>query len=93
MITFWIGFFLAAFGVAWAVGHSRASRGLREWIFERTPLFVDLLECPGCLGFYLGFAFGLWELHTFTGALFLGFATVGSNVILGRLTGVMPTES
>lgn len=66
---------------------------LRRWL-------VDLLQCPACLGFWIGVTFALadpWvfgaavalginHLPVFGTALFFGLATTASNFILGVIT-------
>lgn len=66
---------------------------LRRWL-------VDLLQCPACLGFWIGATFALadpWvlgaavalgvsHLPVFVTALLLGLVTTASNFILGVIT-------
>ena len=90
MIHF-IGYLLAAFGVAFTVGHSEITLGAREALDRRGIVarwVVRLMECPACLGFHLGWIYALAvgsEFHPVT----LAFLTCGSNFILGRLTGLI----
>ncbi len=58
--------------------------------------FIDLLECPACLGFHLGWIFGafvgpLWRPtgNTVVDILFWAFFTSGSNMLLGKATKLM----
>jgi len=55
---------------------------------------LELIECPACLGFWVGLASGaLWPslvpfpVHRAVAALLLGMSTCGVNYLLGRLTG------
>lgn len=69
----------------------------RPWAY-----FLDLIECPACLGFWVGLIFGTCLGLTIgpSAVIFPGPAwmlppvaacfTTGSNFILGRLTGLMP---
>jgi hypothetical protein len=65
------------------------SVGWRFWL-------VSLLECPACLGWWLGFAAGLaFVLAGGPGHLGLlplagAFYTAGANFLLGRASGLMP---
>lgn len=91
---------VAAFGVAYAIGHSKLTLSLRNQLARETNdgstvayYALTLMECPACLGFWVGLGagtssllFGLpWD------CLFLvlpvaGFYTCGINFILGRAT-------
>jgi hypothetical protein len=82
---------LAAFGLAYVVGHSVITRSLREWIAgdesSRMRFYViTLLECPACLGFWMGLAYALaFEYHPLLAALYV----CGTNFIIGRATGLV----
>lgn len=96
----------AAFGFCWIVGGARVSLPFREWLAEMrerknipAQIFLELIECPGCLGFWVGFLIGLvgllrgvpW-LPPPTGPWILsvlGFYTAGVNFCLGRATGLI----
>lgn len=93
-------YFAAAFGFAFAVGHSEITYGFRLSLskFEDHTLawwFLKLLECPPCLGFWIGLisaASGLVVPPSFSflpGVFVLAFATVGVNLLLGRWTGLV----
>lgn len=95
---------LLAFGVAYAVGQSTISLPFRKAIepdgrhsqlYVMRTFFLLLIECPACLGFWLGMMFeacitvqlfelieapGLW--HT----LLYGTVTMSTNHFLGRLS-------
>jgi len=90
-------FLLAAFGFAYVVGHSRISDAARDWLWGRSELarwLVRLLECPGCLGVYQGFLWGLCVTHVqIQDAVVFGFAVCGSNIILARAAGIIPPRS
>jgi hypothetical protein len=90
---------VSAFGFAYVVGHSVISMPVREWI-ARHPghywqLFLAVIECPACFGWWVGFAGGIaaFIADPFVSGLlpvFLPFYTAGSNYILARLTGITP---
>jgi hypothetical protein len=94
---------IAAFGCTYVLGHSVASRHVREVLWEAgaiAPMWrwlVMLIECPACLGFWIGLFVGgacapLWpgENPLILAAVIGAFYTSGSNFLLGRLTGLMP---
>lgn len=95
----------AAFGLAFVVGFSRISLGFREWVAARSVWGIALLECPACLGYWIGLASGLFDLpglfgHSFMpvpwliriyAAIVLGFYTGATNYALGRLTSLIPS--
>jgi hypothetical protein len=92
-LAFW---FLVAFGLCYVVGHAKVSLGVREWLasHRRLRTVVELIECPACLGFWLGLVGGLcwpWLLPVgypqWASAPLLGLATSASGYILGRATG------
>ena len=91
---------LAAFGLAYIVGHSTISLPIRlllggggqlnpeakPLIPFVGPLLISLVECPACFGFWEGFIFSLINGSAFLPAVVVGCAVSGSNFILGRLT-------
>ena len=79
---------VSALGVAYIAGHSYITKKFRETMFDFIPIVVMLLECPACLGFWLGFFFGL-VLGGFANAITLACYTAGSNFILAKFTGLM----
>lgn len=89
---------IAAFGFVYIVGHSLITKGIREWIYgdEWSPiartrrLFVSLLECPACLGFWIGLVAGYAAPLASLPPLTLALYTTGANFILAKLTGLMP---
>lgn len=101
---------LIAFGVTYVVGHSQITRGMREWLYapkvdERgvpvevnrwARLVVDLMECPACFGFHvgwigylLGFRILATDLGVIADAIAFGFLTSGSNLLLARASGLI----
>lgn len=95
-LAFW---FLVAFGFCYVVGHARVSLGVRTLLAgdESNPLrawFVALIECPACLGFWVGLVGG-WLLPALVPDVFprwatapaLGLATSAVGYMLGRATG------
>ena len=94
---------IAAFGCAYVLGHSVASRRVREILWAAgaiAPMWrwlVMLIECPACLGFWIGWAvwiatLSLWPIEPpwYLAGTAGAFYTAGSNFLLGRLTGLMP---
>lgn len=61
---------VVAFGFAYVIGHSIATRGVREWLssgytgeelaakYPNIAWFLALIECPACLGWWCGLAAG-----------------------------------
>ena len=112
-------YILASFGFAFVVGYAKISLPLRSWLArtchaQGTDLvlvpfsderrwLVDLLQCPACLGFWIGAGFvvvdarffgataalGLDHLPAVALVLIYGLATAASNFILGALTGLI----
>jgi hypothetical protein len=85
---------IAQFGFCYVVGHSAISLPIRERVAAATRAgewFVELLECPACLGWWLGFLTGvvmlISTLHAWREALALPFFVSGTNYLLGRATG------
>lgn len=54
---------------------------------------VTLMECPACLGFWIGLFAGIIYYPTAFEAMAGAFYTAGSNFLLARLTGIMPDPS
>ena len=95
-------FTVAVFGFVYVVGHSHASLPLRlaldpgelpkpatnSWLLRRWALV--LIECPACLGFWVGLGAFLAGLapRCFSGGLVCGLYCCGAGFILGRLTGI-----
>jgi hypothetical protein len=101
---------VAALGAGYIVGFSRISAPLRvrlagnvydddgEPVVPWRYWTLSLLECPACLGWWIGLAAGTaWALTAGgPGAPWLpplagAFYTAGSNFLLARLTGLMPS--
>jgi hypothetical protein len=98
-------YFVAAFGLAYLVGHSVISAPIRSFIGGPIDkpraylgLIIALLECPACFGTWTGMAIGSIRPEIFlqsswsAGAVVAACATAGVNFILGSLTGLMPHE-
>lgn len=97
---------IAAFGLAYIVGHAQISRRPREFaarvVFGRAAVgefFVDLLECPACFGFWTGLVAGALGVTPnaptgVAGALLFGLFTSGSNLLLALSVGIVqrPTD-
>ena len=93
---------LAAFGLAYIVGHSVISLPVRLYLAGTeevpgvSPGIVTLLECPACFGTWCGAIAGAFAPQWFgTDSTWLGCAlgacmTCGANYCLGRATGILP---
>lgn len=92
---------LSTFGLAYILGHSVITKNTREALFALgstfPPLrwFVLLLECPACLGFWIGLVAGLLiseaeGVRYLLAAFAFACYTAGANFVLGKLTGLMP---
>lgn len=102
-MTALIVYTVAAFGLAYIAGHSVITRYLRELLWEAgevapiTRWLVMLVECPACLGFWLGLLAGALGFTPEPVSIRTAFAfalyTAGSNFLLGKLTGIMPSQS
>lgn len=84
---------LAAFGLAYIVGHAKVSVALRKWAHDWVagrlyPLrwAVSLAECAACFGFWEGV---VWSWLNGGSALQNGCAVCASNLILAVVTGLM----
>ncbi len=97
---------LAAFGYAYVLGFAVISLPIRRALdpgnkVETAGAFVrsftlTLIECPACLGWWVGAWAGvIWgwgEPGKFATIFMLAFYTCGTNFILGRLTGLIREE-
>lgn len=89
---FWI---LSAFGLAYVLGHSLITAGLRGFIFRKGRLpgrwFVWLLECPACVGFWTAIILA-WVRHQREPGILIqsGLVLVATNYIFSRLTKLIP---
>lgn len=97
-LTGWLTYTLAAFGLAFVLGHAKVSLGLRGFVHENLGwigrFLVELIECPACLGFWIGLCYGFLFHPPFVppgthGVVVLALATAGSNFILGRKSGLI----
>lgn len=53
---------LVVLGVAYVVGYSQITYAARSWLAKSSPVggwLVDLLQCPKCLGFHVGWSWAL----------------------------------
>lgn len=90
---------IAAFGLAYVIGHSKITLPLRAWIDPGMPIsslwrafrmfVVTLLECPACLGFWIGVFFALYSGFDLRTILVVGFYVAATNFIIGRMTGLI----
>lgn len=86
---------LAAFGLAWIVGHSKISLLPREWVATKSRFLVSLLECVGCFGVWQGLAAHMLDLqfvrlfNDWRDAIMLALFTCAGNLVLGRFVGVV----
>lgn len=101
----------AIFGLAYILGHSWLTLGVRRWLAgvppnprEASPgiaprgkvvlFFVNLIECPACLSFWLGLASGYWNLniHLVNNLVTFALCAVAFSFTIGTFTGLMPRE-
>lgn len=94
-------YMVAAFGLAFIVGRAKISFPIRlglnligSWrnpIWRPLKWFVILIECPACLGFWIGFVsayrfdVSLIGLDAFSSAMIVGCFTSGSNLLFYAL--------
>lgn len=96
---------LAAFGLAWVVGHAKVSLRPRAWLAERGRagvFVVELLECPGCFAIWSGGLAGTllaphlgypgWRGRLLV-SFVLSFYTAGANIVLASMTGIASPAS
>lgn len=89
LFLFYVG---TMFGLAYIVGHSTITLGIREemtrWMFVRR--LVDLLECPACFGFWCGVTAALIGAVPFdveiANMIAWGLFTSGSNYAIAKIT-------
>lgn len=95
--TFLVLYALAAFGLAYILGHSLITRGAREWVYDfhfgdsgLYPLrwLALLVECPACSGWWIGLAAG-YHFQGIPLAIFAALFTTSTNYLLGRATGLI----
>jgi hypothetical protein len=94
-----ISYLLAAFGFSYIVGHSKISRPVRLALWDvgdHSPILryvVLLMECPACLGFWIGLITGIVAVFAFDQHGFIPVAlsliTTAANFLLGRMTGLI----
>lgn len=85
---------IAAFGLAYILGHSSISLAPRTWLASKSAWLTELLECPACLGFWIGLFWALpyWGLADWRHFLAYPVYTAGANFLLGRLTRLIESE-
>lgn len=74
---------LGSFGFWWIIGRSGISLRAREAVAARSPLLAELVECPGCCGFWHGTAVGVVVAYQAAHAV---FAIAASGLLLGCVT-------
>lgn len=96
---------ISVLGVVYVAGHSQISLPIRAWIHDAPGtllgprrIAVELVECPVCLGAWLGAAGGYLAADRLgvaaTASVVVGAAyTAGAMLILGRATGIMPSTT
>jgi hypothetical protein len=101
-----IFFTMACFGLVYCIGHSVVSLPVRRWIAGDPPKMagprfwlITLIECPACLGFWIGFVAGwfgyvpilvlLSPLHHPILAIAWGLYIAGTNYVLAKLTALI----
>lgn len=102
-----VAYLLGAFGVVFVVGFSGISLPMRKAIAPKHLLswgdlfrqwLISLLECPACLGFWIGLCWGLtdpkWVAghHRLVSMVLCAFATSGGMFLLGRWTGLIALD-
>lgn len=99
-------YFLSAFGFAFIVGHSKISLPFREWLapvvqvpgpqpfFHLRAFLLALIECPACLGFWIGVI--VFATHIVTlplpfwlGLSLLALSTCAVNLLLAKYVGLV----
>lgn len=60
------------------------------------PFLLDMIECPACLGFWFGVLFSITAVSSLSSTLvgvfsapLFGFATLATNLIIAKKTGLM----
>lgn len=91
----WMLYFFAAFGFAWGVGYSHVTLPFREWLAKggwASKWLLIGLECPGCLGWHIGYLSVLCEVAPISRSLWhcvlMAFVTAGANILLARIAGL-----
>lgn len=86
-------YFLCAFGLAYILGFAKITLALRANLDTHGGTFgawcADLLECPACLGFWIGLSVGWLDRHSFAWAVQLALATTASNLLLALWSGLV----
>lgn len=97
---------LACFGLAYVIGYSKISLPFRLVLEPENDRQVFrawvtmLIECPACLGFWFGLAYGAFTMNTFdfplpgwAGVIGLALYTCAANFLLAMWTvGIVPEE-
>lgn len=87
----------AALGISYVLGFSKLSKPVREALAKSpvTMILVLLLECPACLGFWIGVAAVAFNLDpldlrpTIWNAIYFGLFTSGINLFLALRSGLI----
>lgn len=96
----YVMYFLAAFGFAYVIGHSKISLPFREVLAPPVDVtspsvwarhtLLSLMECAPCCGFWTGIVTAKLGLMGFTNdwptAIILGFITVATNLLAATIT-------
>lgn len=91
-----LNFYLFVFGIAYTLGQSKLTLGIRTFLAKRGKLvifFVEGLECPACSSFHYAWILTLLGASPFSptlkGIVMSAFTCTGASFLLGRLSGLI----
>lgn len=88
-----IVFALTVFGIAYGIGHTKASLPFRRIIasVDKSGFTISLLECPFCLGTHLGWIAFLLHLTppVLTSWWVAAFFSATTSLLLGKYVGLL----
>ena len=95
---------VSLFGMCFILGHSQITLKHRIALAKKFEGFVDMLECPACLSYWIGLFIGLsapeyvngllgFNLPQFLAATAFAIFSSGSSTIIGLFSGLIDSHS
>jgi len=95
---------VSLFGMCFILGHSQITLKHRIALAKKFEGFVDMLECPACLSYWIGLFIGLsapeyvngllgFNLPRFLAATAFAIFSSGSSAIIGLFSGLIDSHS
>ena len=85
-------YLLSFFGLTYAIQQSSLLNRFRIWLIQLHPLFMELLECPFCTGFWSGLiVYGL-SLSKYISFILFGLAGAAASLIITMILDFLGRE-